>query len=315
MDGGTTLKPDLSAAERETYVGGAAYMDGVYMPVAEARIPVTDWGYRRSDVTYDVASVWEGSFFRLYDHLKRFRASMEAMRLKPVETDAEIRAILHRLVALSGLKNAYVAMDCLRGRPQPGMRYHPVNARNYLSAYAIPFVWLMAPEVIDRGAHMIVSSTPRIPEVSVSAKAKNFHWGDMTKSLFEAHDKGADNPILLDAEGNVTEGPGFNVFCITNGVVATPDYNVLEGISRLSVIELCAELGLPLEIRPVPVAELREADEILLSTTAGGVVGVTRLDGRIYGNDAPGATTQRIRETYWAKRHAGWCADPVNYDL
>ena len=62
---------------------GAAYLDGAYMPIGEAKIPVTDWGYRRSDVTYDVVSVWGGKFFRLDDHLRRFQASMEHFRLQP----------------------------------------------------------------------------------------------------------------------------------------------------------------------------------------------------------------------------------------
>lgn len=299
--------PDMSA--------GSAYVNGAYMPVGEARIPITDWGYRRSDVTYDVVSVWDGAFFRLDDHLRRFRASMEAMRLKPRESDDEIRAILHRLVAMSGLRRAYVAMDCLRGRPKPGDRYHPINAQNYLCAYAIPYISLMTEDVMARGAHMMISSTPRIPQASVDATAKNFHWADMNRSMFEAEDIGADSPILLDFDGNVTEGPGFNVFSVTDGVVATPDHNVLEGISRLSVIEVCAELGLPCEIRKVPVEELRNADEIMLSSTAGGVIGVSRLDGRIMNNDRPGPVSQRIRETYWAMRSEGWHAEPVNYDL
>src|SRR5215469_16481672 len=145
----------------------------------------------------------------------------------------------------------------------------------------------MPREVIERGAHLIVASTPRIPEVCVNPRAKNFHWADMTKSLFEAQDKGADNPILLDLDGNVTEGPGYNVFCVTDGVVATADRNVLEGISRLTAIDLCREMGLPCEIRKVPASELREADEIFITGTAGGIVPVTKLDGRILGNDRP----------------------------
>src|ERR1700742_262990 len=103
----------------------------------------------------------------------------------------------------------------------------------------------------------------------------------MTQALFEAQDKGADNPVLLDFDGNVTEGPGFNVFAVTDGVVATPDRGVLEGITRLAVIQLCEKLGLRCEVRPVPVVELRGADEVFISSTAGGVIGVTRLDGRI----------------------------------
>jgi branched-chain amino acid aminotransferase len=304
---------ELPLARSVDWSGGAAYLDGAFMPVAQAKIPITDWGYRRSDVTYDVVSVWEGAFFRLDDHLRRFRASIETMRFKPAETNGDIRKILHHLVALTGLRDAYVAMDCMRARPRPEQRYHPVNARSYLAAFAIPYVWLMNPDVIERGARMIIASTPRIPDVCVDARAKNFHWADMTAALFEAEEKGADNPILLDLEGNVTEGPGYNIFCVTDGVVATPDRNVLEGISRLSAIDLCREMGLPCEVRKVPVSELRDADEIFVTGTAGGIVPVTRLDNRILGNDRPGPVSERLREAYWRKRREGWHAEPVDY--
>jgi branched-subunit amino acid aminotransferase/4-amino-4-deoxychorismate lyase len=141
------------------FAAGAAYIDGRYMPIAQAAIPITDWGYRRSDVTYDVVGVWEGNFFRLDDHIRRFRASMRKFRFEPQERDEEIKAVLNRCVALSGLKNAYVAMDCLRGRPAPGMPYHPAYARNYIVAFAIPWVWLMSLEVQERG----VTSSSRRP--------------------------------------------------------------------------------------------------------------------------------------------------------
>jgi branched-chain amino acid aminotransferase len=83
----------------------------------------------------------------------------------------------------------------------------------------------------------------------------------------------------------------------------------------MSVAELCRELGLPFAVRPVPAAELREADEIFLSTTAGGIMPVSRLDGRIYGNDRPGPISSRLRETFWAKRAAGWHATPIDYEM
>src|SRR4051795_10803413 len=114
-----------------TCSGGVACIDGRYMPVEQAAIPITDWGYRRSDVTYDVVGVWKGSFFRLDDHIRRFRASMDAFRFKPRENDDEISVLLHKLVRMSGLRDAYVAMACLRGSPPPGKPYHPAYARNY----------------------------------------------------------------------------------------------------------------------------------------------------------------------------------------
>lgn len=292
---------------------GCAYIDGRYMPIAEAAIPVTDFGYRRSDVTYDVVSVWGGAFFRLDDHLKRFRNSMRSLRLDPPESDDDIRKILTECVRRTGLREAYVAMDCLRGRPKPGLPRHPANCRNYLVAFAIPWVWVMSPEMQARGAHLIVAKTPRIADESVDPKVKNFHWGDLTRGLFEAHDQGADNCVLSDGKGFVTEGPGYNVFSITAGGVATSDHGSLEGITRLSVKELCAELGIPFAIRKLPVEELKEADEIFLATTAGGIMPASRIDGRIMGNDRPGPISSKLRETFWKKRAEGWHATPIAY--
>ena len=294
---------------------GAAYINGRFMPVGEATIPVTEWGYRRSDVTYDVVSVWDGAFFRLEQHLNRFRASMEYFRLVPRESDGDIRAMLHELVRRTGLREAYVAMDCLRGSAPTNLRRHPINARPYLLAYAVPYVWLVPQEIREQGMHVIIASNPRIPEQCVNPRAKNFHWADMTRAMFEAEDKGAHNPVLLDLEGNVTEGPGFNVFAVTNGKVATPDRGVLEGITRGAVIELCEKLGLPCEVRTVPLEELRNADEIFISSTAGGVVGVTRLDGRILSNDRPGPVTAKLRDAYWQFRREGWCNEPIDYAM
>ncbi len=295
------------------YSAGAAYVDGCYMPVGEASVPILDWGYRRSDVTYDVVGVWQGAFFRLDDHIGRFRASMNALRLHPEETDEQIREILIEVVRRSGLREAYVAMDCLRGRPKPGLKPHPANCRNRLTAYAIPWVWVVSPEVQARGANLIVAHTPRIAEASVDPRVKNFHWADLTRALFEAHDVGADNAILLDGAGFVTEGPGFNVFAVQDGRVITPDRGALEGITRRSVIELCAELNIACEVRPLTVEELRAADEVFLATTAGGVMPASRLDGRIMGNDRPGPVSTRLRAQYWQNRAAGWHATTVDY--
>ncbi len=264
-------------------------------------------------MTYDVVGVWGGAFFRIDDHLRRFRASMDALRLRPAETDADIRDILMRCVRLTGLREAYVAMDCLRGRPQPGLPYHPAHARNYLAAYAIPWVWLLPEPVRARGAHLLIAHTPRISERSVDPRAKNFHWADLTRGLFEAYDAGADTCVLLDDAGFVTEGPGFNVFAVSGDEVLTPDRGVLEGITRMSVEELCGELGLRYSARPVLPDELRDADEVFIATTAGGIMPVSRVDGRILSNDRPGPEYTRLHDRFWARRAQGWHATPVDY--
>ena len=234
-----------SSSSTADWSAGAAYVDGQVTPIKDAKIPITDWGYRRSDVTYDVVGVFFGAFFRLDDHLKRFRTSMGKLRMKPEESDEDIKRILTDLVRRTGLREAYVAMDCVRGKPAPGLPYHPAYGRAYLVCFAIPWVWLFSEEQQARGVHAMIAKTPRIPPESVDPTVKNFHWGDLTAALFEAHDAGADTAVLLDQEGYLTEGPGYNTFAVIDGTVVSPPRGALEGVTRLSVNELCDELGIP----------------------------------------------------------------------
>jgi branched-chain amino acid aminotransferase len=143
---------------------------------------------------------------------------------------------------------------------------------------------------------------------------KNFHWGDFTRALFQAFDRGGESAVLVDGDGYLSEGPGFNVFRVHQGGVTTPEGTVLEGITRASVRELCEELGIPFALKRIIPDELRDADEVFISSTAGGVMPVSRVDQRILGNGRPGPVTLRIRESYWRKHEQGWHATPVDYE-
>lgn len=292
-------------AESAQYHDGVAFVGGKYVPIAKAAIPITDWGFLRSDATYDVVTVWNGAFFRIDAHLERFMRSCQRWRLNPGLSPAQITRILARCVRLSGLRASYVEMICTRGQPPWGSR-DPRQAVNQFYAFAVPFVWLANEQQRATGLHVRISDVQRISPRSVDPKAKNYHWNDLTMGLLGALDAGADSVLLVDACGNVVEGPGFNVFCVKDGMLATPDEGMLEGVSRRTVIEMAAALGLPLQARPVTADELRGADEVFLSTSGGGVLPVRQVDDRTIGNGAPGAITARLVETYWA-----WHADPA----
>lgn len=312
----------MAAAEKQAearvatgiYPKGAAWAEGRIVPLDEARIPITDWGFTHSDVTYDVVHVWQGKFFRLDDHIARFRASMAGLHMTIPHAADEIARILHDCARASGLRDAYVAMICTRGTPALGAPRHPAYCANRFWAFVLPWVWVMPPEIQERGAHLIVAKTPRIPPECVDPTIKNYHWGDMTRALFEAKDAGADNVVLLDFDGFVTEGPGFNVFAVIDGTVVSPDRGALEGITRKSVLELCEEMGIPSRIGRITKQQLLDADEVFTATTAGGVMPVSRVDGRIYGNDRPGSISARLKERYWQRHDEGWHATPVDYE-
>jgi branched-chain amino acid aminotransferase len=294
------------------YAQGAAYVRGEYMPIAQASVPLTDWGFLRSDATYDVVTVWDGAFFRLDAHLERFFASCKRFRLDPGKSAKEITEVLEGCVRLSGLRSSYVEMIVTRGQPPWGSR-DPRQAANQFYAFAVPYVWIANEAQRSRGLDVVVSDVQRIPAASVDPTAKNYHWNDLTMGLLGALDTGGDTVLLTDAAGNVVEGPGFNVFAIRDGVLVTPKEGVLEGITRRTVLEIAESLGIPVELRALSAEELRGAREAFLSSSGGGVLPVTRVDGREVGAGVPGPMTLRLAETYWAWHRLPRYSRPVRY--
>ena len=292
---------------------GCAWIDGEYVPIAEARIPIVDSGFLRSDVTYDVVAVWKGKFFRLDDHLARFEKSWTGIHLNPPVSKQEMREILFECVRRSGLRDAYVDMIATRGIDEHSLR-DPRTFGNRFYAYAIPYVWIVRPEDQEKGSHLVIAErTIRIPPEAVDPTIKNFHWGDLIRGVFEAYERGGRLAVLPDAEGNITEGPGFNVFAVSGGTLFTPPRGVLEGVTRQTVLDLAQDKRIPARLEAFDAAFLREADEVFCTSTAGGVMPVTTLDGKPVGTGTPGPLTLELRELYWDAHDDPRWATPVEY--
>ena len=294
---------------------GCAYLDGRFVPISEAKISILDWGFLHSDATYDVAHVWQGAFFRLDDHLDRFEASLVRLRLDPGLPREGLRQVMHECVRRSGLRDAYVEVLCTRGRPAPGSR-DPRTCANQLMAFAIPFVWIADPDKQRRGVDLHVSDVQRIPAASVDPRIKNYHWLDFVMGLFQAYDAGRETCVLVDRQGHVTEGPGFNVFAVVDDVVVTPEAGVLEGISRRTVLELARAQGLAVREAPLPVEDLMRAREVFLSSTGGGVIPIARVDGQPVGGRPAGEfgpVSERLRAAYWALHRDPRYAEAIDY--
>ena len=202
------------------YPEGVAYMDGQYLPMSEAKISVLDWGFLHSDATYDTVHVWNGRFFRPDLHLDRFLAGVEKLRMRLPFGRAEIIEVLLNCTALSRLRNAYVEMICTRGA-SPTFSRDPREAQNRFIAFAIPFSWVANEAQRRTGLNLAVSQITRIPPRSIDPAIKNYHWLDLVRGLYEGYERNADTAVVLDLNGNVAEGPGFNVFAVTADGVKT----------------------------------------------------------------------------------------------
>ena len=292
--------PALSShhSDPASFPPGVAFMDGQYLPISEAKISVLDNGFLHSDATYDVAHVWKGAFFRLDDHLNRFFTGMEKLHMSIPFDQAQVTDILRNCVALSGLQNAYVEFICTRGT-SPTFSRDPRDAINRFIAFAIPFGSVANPEQMSRGLHAAVTDLVRIPPTSVDPTVKNYHWLDLVKGLYAAYEQGAETAILLDAGGSIAEGPGFNIFAVKEGKISTPEFGVLMGITRQTIFDLSDTMRINCVTRDISPDYLKAADEVFVTSTAGGVMPVTKIDETPIGSGCVGPLTKQITEAYW----------------
>ena len=304
--------PTHLTVENADYSRALAFIDGAVVPLDEARIPVRDLGLMYADMTYDVVHTWRGGFFRLEDHLDRFCASMEGLRLDPGLDRAAMRAILADLVRRSGLPDTVVYFACTRGLAVPGTR-DPSRSVNRFFATVTPLVLRGQPKEMRRGkSAVLLRDIHRIPASAVNPHWKNTQWGDFLRGTFAAQDAGAEVPILCTIDGAVAEAPGFNVVALTGEGLLSPDSGVLEGISCRTMFEIAAELGIPARYGRLSPEALAGASEIFLTATSTGLLPVTRLDGQPVGAGVPGRVTARLLNTYYRKKNEGWHITPVD---
>lgn len=302
------------AAHGPEFGHGSAFVSGHYCSIDTACVPITDTGFMQADAAYDVVSVSKGMFFRLQEHLERFEQACEKFHLRSPHDRRETIDILTKLVTLAGTREAYVWWAVTRGATA-ARRTDPSAYVNRFYAFAIPYRFIASDEQRVRGIELLVSQRYiRIPPEAVDPTAKNFHWMDLKLSLFEAGEQDREWSVLCDAKGNLTEGPGVNVFFIKNGALYTPDGGCLEGITRKTTLDLAADMGIEVHVEPVSAARLRDADEAFLTSTAGGIMPVNSVDGRILGGTpGPGEITTALHNAYWSRRWSGWHGTPIDF--
>jgi branched-chain amino acid aminotransferase len=284
----------------EIFPQGYAWIDSKYVELAEAKIPILDWGFLRSDATYDVVHVWKGRFFRLDKHIDRFFESTKKLRMPCQISRDELKKILANCVVKGKLENAYVEMIQTRGMSPKFVR-DPRLATPRVIAFAVPFGWILKQEDFEKGLNVLLTDIKRIPPSSVDPTIKNYHWMDLVTGMLNAYEKGNDTAILVDEKNNITEGPGFNLFCVDESGIFTPDHGVLEGITRQSVFDLAKELHLPIMKKSISVEELYNAEELFATSTAGGIMPITKVSGKEIGKGNVGNLTRQLHKLYWEK--------------
>ena len=269
------------------------YLNGEFMPIEQARIPVLDRGFIFGDGVYEVIPVYSRHPFRLHEHLRRLRESLKSIKLANPHDDPTWVHLIGRLIALNEPEDQSLYMHVTRG---PAKRDHAFPKG------VAPTVFLMSNPLttphrqqVSEGVCAITALDNRWLRCDIKAIAL------LPNVLLrqEAVDAGCVEAVLL-REGFMTEGAASNIFVVSKGVMLAPPKNhlMLPGITYDVVLELAQANGIRHEVREIAEAELRGADEIWLTSSTKEVLAITRLDDAPVGNGKPGPLFERMYKLY-----------------
>jgi D-alanine transaminase len=269
------------------------HLNGEFMPLAEARVPVLDRGFIFGDGVYEVIPVYSRHPFRLAEHLRRLQNSLDGVRLANPHTDAEWAQLVREMIARNDGEDQSIYFQITRG---PSRRAHefPADVKPTVFMMSTP---LSTPprEQIDNGVACITGTDFRWLKCDVKSVA--LLGNCLLKQT--AVDAGAAE-IVLFRDGFLTEAAACNVLVVKDGVLLAPPKNnlILPGITYDVVLELAAANGIALQMRAVSEQEVRAAQEIWLTSSTKEVLAVTSLDGRAVGDGKPGPLFRRMHALY-----------------
>lgn len=275
------------------------FFNGWLRPESQVGIPIRDSGFVHGDAAFDATRTFNGAPFRLRQHVHRLYDSLRYLRIDPGMSEDEmerwsLEVVNHNYPLLPDNQDMWVMQRISRGveATQPGEKPTPTVL---IESHAIPLA--RRAKLYRDGVRVITPSVPRVPPRFISPRAKTHNYLNMVLGELEAQ---AADPgswaVLLDENGNLSEGRGSNVFLVKDGVVSTPQAQfVLAGITRGTVLELAAGLGLPAQEKDLDLFDAYVADEAFLTSTSLCICPVSSVNGAaIGGGRTPGPITQRL---------------------
>jgi D-alanine transaminase len=269
------------------------YLNGDFMPIEEARIPVLDRGFIFGDGVYEVIPVYSRKPFRLAEHLRRLQHSLDGIRLRNPHTIEEWTHLLEQIIAGNDSNDQSLYLHVTRG----------VAKRDHAFPKGVPpTVFIMSNplftpsgEWLETGVAAITSTDNRWLRCDV--KAISLLPNVLLRQM--AIDADAMETVLL-RDGYMTEGAASNIFVVKDKALLAPPKNhlMLPGITYDVILELAAARKIPHEVREISEQEVRSAEELLLTLSTKEILPITRLDGKPVGNGRPGALFAMLYQLY-----------------
>jgi len=272
------------------------YINGEFFPASKACINVQDHGLLYGSGIFEGIRAYNGRVFKLVEHIDRLFDSAKMINLDIGKTKDQIISYVLETLRKNNLEEAYIRLIVTRGYGNLGL-----DPRNCKVPTIIIIAQPMSPIADPRGIKCITSSMRRIPPSVFSPNIKSLNYLNNVLAKMEATQRGCDEAIFLDMNGNVAEGSAENIFMVKNGILITPPYiHSLRGITRDTILNISKEMDDFVEIqeRDVSIFEFYAADEVFMTGTAAELAPVIEIDGRKIGDGKPGDMTLLLQDQF-----------------
>jgi D-alanine transaminase len=274
-----------------------AYVNGRYLPLAQACVNVEDRGYQFSDGVYEVCEVRGGRLIDERRHVARLERSLSELRIAMPMSPAALGVVLREVVRRNRVRWGIVYLQITRGVARRDHAFPPGGTAPSVVVTARNMDLAAAEKLAEAGVSVI--SVPENRWARVDIKSVSLLPNVLAKQA--AREQGAREAWFVDRDGRVTEGSSSNAWIVTrDGKVVTrhTDHAILRGITRTVVLDVLKAHGLTLEERPFTLDEAHGAREAFITSASQIVLPVVRIDGRPVGNGAPGLVASALRRDY-----------------
>ena len=273
------------------------WLNGEYMPRNEAKISLNDRGFRAGDVVFDTARTFNGKAFRLRDHLDRLYRSLKFTRIDTGMTIDDMEEltleVVRRNESVREPGDDYMVTQIIT-RGESGRVNFPTKPN--MAIWIDPIDFVRYAGAFQGGGHVVIPKTRSFSPSQLDPKVKHYSRLNFALAELEATDIDPEAfPVLMDMDGNLTESIGANFFIVTDGVLRTSDdSSILQGISRMVLLELAEQLKLPTSLENLQPYDVYTADEAFLCSTPYCLLPVGKVDNRGFEEEAPGPITKQL---------------------
>jgi branched-chain amino acid aminotransferase len=273
------------------------FFNGKIIPDTERCISSGDRGFLYGDGIFETLRSYKGVPFKLADHLERMHRSAEKLKILPVYTNAEISESITRLLEKNSIQDAYIRITLSRGEGGSALQMSD-GLRSTILIQAKPFK-PYDEKLYNEGMSLCVSKQRRSTTSPICRhKTTNLLTSILLKE--EARERSAHDSIVLDTDGYVAECIVSNIFMVKDGSVITPslDTNILPGITRSTVLDICQNSGIPAREEYFKIETLIKADEVFITNSLMEIMPVSMIEEYQIGKTVPGKITQQLMSEY-----------------